>query len=64
MMTFIETGGVSGARASRPQFEHAIAALSECNAVMIATADRLGWSTQKMLVFSHELCNSMRACAC
>jgi DNA invertase Pin-like site-specific DNA recombinase len=49
--------GVSGARASRPQFDRAIAALHEGDTLVIATLDRLGRSTQNMLTFAHELRN-------
>jgi len=47
--------GVSGARASRPQFDRAIAALHDGDTLVIATLDRLGRSTQNMLAFAHEL---------
>lgn len=49
--------GVSGARASRPQFDLAIAALHDGDTLVIATLDRLGRSTQNMLTFAHELRN-------
>jgi DNA invertase Pin-like site-specific DNA recombinase len=49
--------GVSGARASRPQFDRAIAALHDGDTLVIATLDRLGRSTQNMLTFAHELRN-------
>jgi DNA invertase Pin-like site-specific DNA recombinase len=49
--------GVSGARASRPQFDRAIAALHDGDTLVIATLDRLGRSTQNMLAFAHELRN-------
>jgi DNA invertase Pin-like site-specific DNA recombinase len=47
--------GVSGARASRPQFDRAIDALHDGDTLVIATLDRLGRSTQNMLTFAHEL---------
>jgi DNA invertase Pin-like site-specific DNA recombinase len=47
--------GVSGAHASRPQFDRAIAALHDGDTLVIATLDRLGRSTQNMLTFAHEL---------
>jgi DNA invertase Pin-like site-specific DNA recombinase len=47
--------GVSGARASRPQFDLAIAALHDGDTLVIATLDRLGRSTQNMLAFAQEL---------
>jgi DNA invertase Pin-like site-specific DNA recombinase len=47
--------GVSGARASRPQFDRAIAALHDGDTLVIATLDRLGRSTQNMLAFAQEL---------
>ncbi len=49
--------GVSGARASRPQFDRAIAALHDGDTLVIATLDRLGRSTQNMLAFAQELKN-------
>lgn len=49
--------GVSGARASRPQFDRAIVALHDGDTLVIATLDRLGRSTQNMLAFAHELRN-------
>jgi DNA invertase Pin-like site-specific DNA recombinase len=49
--------GVSGARASRPQFDRAIAALHDGDTLVIATLDRLGRSTHNMLAFAHELRN-------
>lgn len=47
--------GVSGARASRPQFDHALEALEKGDTLVIATLDRLGRSTQNMLAFAGEL---------
>ncbi|MCH6472582.1 recombinase family protein [Sinomonas terrae] len=47
--------GVSGARASRPQFDKALEALIEGDTLVITTLDRLGRSTQNMLAFADEL---------
>ena len=47
--------GVSGARASRPQFDLAIAALERGDTFVITTLDRLGRSTQNMLAFAEHL---------
>lgn len=47
--------GVSGARASRPAFDKALAALIEGDTLVITTLDRLGRSTQNMLAFAHQL---------
>lgn len=47
--------GVSGARASRPQFDQALDALMEGDTLVITTLDRLGRSTQNMLAFADEL---------
>lgn len=47
--------GVSGARASRPQFDRALAALQPGDTLIITTLDRLGRSTQNMLAFADEL---------
>lgn len=47
--------GVSGARASRPELDRAIAALIQGYTLVIATLDRLGRSTQNMLAFADEL---------
>lgn len=47
--------GVSGARASRPQFDLALAALEAGDTLVITTLDRLGRSTQNMLAFADEL---------
>jgi DNA invertase Pin-like site-specific DNA recombinase len=47
--------GVSGARASRPEFDRAVNALEEGDTLVITTLDRLGRSTQNMLAFAEEL---------
>ncbi|MEX5295518.1 recombinase family protein [Kocuria sp. CPCC 205268] len=47
--------GVSGAHASRPQFDKAVAALQEGDTLVITTLDRLGRSTQNMLAFAEAL---------
>lgn len=47
--------GVSGARASRPEFDRAIGALEAGDTLVIATLDRLGRSTQNMLAFADTL---------
>lgn len=47
--------GVSGARASRPQFDRALDALISGDTLVITTLDRLGRSTQNMLAFADEL---------
>jgi DNA invertase Pin-like site-specific DNA recombinase len=47
--------GVSGARASRPQFDRALEALITGDTLVITTLDRLGRSTQNMLAFADEL---------
>ena len=47
--------GVSGARASRPQFDRAIEAVETGDTLVITTLDRLGRSTQNMLAFAEEL---------
>lgn len=47
--------GVSGGRASRPQFDKAVAALEEDDTLVITTLDRLGRSTQNMLAFAEAL---------
>jgi DNA invertase Pin-like site-specific DNA recombinase len=47
--------GVSGARASRPEFDRAIDALEEGDTLVITTLDRLGRSTQNMLAFAEKL---------
>jgi DNA invertase Pin-like site-specific DNA recombinase len=47
--------GISGARASRPHFDHALDALEAGDTLVITTLDRLGRSTQNMLAFAEEL---------
>lgn len=47
--------GVSGARASRPQFDHALDALEAGDTLVITTLDRLGRSTQNMLDFAQSI---------
>lgn len=47
--------GISGARASRPDFDRALDALEDGDTLVIATLDRLGRSTQNMLAFAEEL---------
>lgn len=47
--------GVSGGRASRPQFDKALAALEKDDTLVITTLDRLGRSTQNMLAFAEAL---------
>ena len=47
--------GVSGARASRPKFDKALAALEDGDTLVITTLDRLGRSTQNMLTFAEML---------
>ena len=47
--------GVSGARASRPQFDRALDGLIDGDTLVITTLDRLGRSTQNMLAFADEL---------
>ncbi|WP_430295580.1 recombinase family protein [Sinomonas sp. B1-1] len=47
--------GASGARASRPQFDRARAALHEGDTLVITTLDRLGRSTENMLELAEEL---------
>lgn len=47
--------GVSGSRASRPQFDRAVAALESGDTLVITTLDRLGRSTQNMLAFAEVL---------
>jgi hypothetical protein len=47
--------GVSGAHASRPQFDRALDALIDGDTLVITTLDRLGRSTQNMLAFAEEL---------
>src|SRR5699024_6348777 len=45
----------AGARTSRPGVAHALAALQSGDALVIATLDRLGRSTQSMLTFAQQL---------
>jgi len=47
--------GVSGARARRPQFDLALAALHGGDTLVITTLDRLGRSTVNMLTLADEL---------
>jgi len=47
--------GVSGVRASRPGFDHALRALEQGDTLVITTLDRLGRSTQNMLAFAEAL---------
>jgi DNA invertase Pin-like site-specific DNA recombinase len=47
--------GVSGARASRPDFDRALDALHSGDTLVITTLDRLGRSTQNMLAFADDL---------
>lgn len=47
--------GVSGARASRPQFDQALDALLDGDTLVITTLDRLRRSTQNMLAFADQL---------
>jgi DNA invertase Pin-like site-specific DNA recombinase len=47
--------GVSGARATRLQFDRALAALEAKDTLVVTTLDRLGRSTQNMLDFAQEL---------
>ncbi|MEB0004912.1 recombinase family protein [Cryobacterium sp. RTC2.1] len=47
--------GISGARASRPDFDRALDALEDGDTLVITTLDRLGRSTQNMLAFAEEL---------
>ena len=47
--------GISGARASRPQFDRALTALEAGDTLVITTLDRLGRSTHNMLDFAREL---------
>lgn len=47
--------GVSGARASRPAFDQAIAALHAGDTLVVTTLDRLGRSTIDMLAFAQGL---------
>lgn len=47
--------GVSGVRASRPQFDQALDALVAGDTLVITTLDRLGRSTQNMLALANDL---------
>lgn len=47
--------GVSGARASRPAFDQALAALHNGDTLIVTTLDRLGRSTQHLLAFADQL---------
>ncbi|MDO5753194.1 recombinase family protein [Arthrobacter sp.] len=47
--------GASGARASRPEFDQALAALEEGDTLVVTTLDRLGRSTANMLSLAVEL---------
>lgn len=47
--------GVSGARASRPQFDCALNAVEAGDTLVITTLDRLGRSTQNILDFAQRL---------
>ena len=47
--------GVSGARASRPAFDRALAALHAGDTLVITTLDRLGRSTANMLALADRL---------
>lgn len=47
--------GVSGAKASRPQFDRTLDTLIAGDTLVITTLDRLGRSTQNMLTFAQEL---------
>src|SRR5699024_6171012 len=47
--------GVSGAKASRPEFDRALKALIDGDTLVITTLDRLGRSTQNMLSLAEEL---------
>ena len=47
--------GVSGARATRPAFDRALAALHEGDTLTVTTLDRLGRSTVNMLGLSEQL---------
>jgi DNA invertase Pin-like site-specific DNA recombinase len=47
--------GVSGARASRPNFDRALDAIQDGDTLVITTLDRLGRSTQNMLSFADDL---------
>jgi DNA invertase Pin-like site-specific DNA recombinase len=47
--------GVSGARASRPEFDRALDAIQDGDTLVVTTLDRLGRSTQNMLAFAEGL---------
>lgn len=47
--------GVSGARASRPEFDRALNAIQDGDTLVVTTLDRLGRSTQNMLSFAEGL---------
>jgi len=47
--------GVSGARASRPEFDRAVAAIHDGDTLVVTTLDRLGRSTQNTLDFAEGL---------
>jgi DNA invertase Pin-like site-specific DNA recombinase len=47
--------GLSGARASRPEFDRALDAIQEGDTLVVTTLDRLGRSTQNMLSFAEGL---------
>ena len=47
--------GVSGARASRPEFDRALGALHAGDTLVITTLDRLGRSTANMLTLAEDL---------
>ena len=47
--------GVSGARASRPEFDNALDALQDGDTLVVTTLDRMGRSTANMLALSTEL---------
>lgn len=47
--------GVSGARASRPEFDNALDALQDGDTLVVTTLDRMGRSTANMLALSAEL---------
>ncbi|RFA06688.1 resolvase [Subtercola boreus] len=47
--------GVSGARASRPEFDRALLALHDGDTLVVTTLDRLGRSTQNMLALPDML---------
>ena len=51
----LDSGGMSNARASRPQFDRALTALEAGDTLVITTLDRLGRSTQTMLDFTGGL---------